>query len=275
MKAETARKLRFWYGVFLGVLTVAVGITFIVVAADIYYADPDGTPYSYSVISKKLAALLAPLIIWIVAVIAGYVLSVLFPMAEKKRKTSDNRAALKRLRVRMPKGESEEFLAERKRFKMFEITHIVIWSVCAVFAVLAAVMSIVYLADVKHFPAAAENLTGEMLGMLKNVLPWVGSAFILFIGAIVYEGFSAKRELASMKKLLVLGANYPVEEPLPFLVKTKSVIKALESPVSILIIRIAVAALAVGFIIAGILNGGMGAVLKKAINICTECVGLG
>ena len=40
-------------------------------------------------------------------------------------------------------------------------------------------------------------------------------------------------------------------------------------------IRLVVLTLAVIFIIAGIVNGNMHAVLVKAINICTECVGLG
>ena len=40
-------------------------------------------------------------------------------------------------------------------------------------------------------------------------------------------------------------------------------------------IRAALLAAAVAFIAAGILNGGMRDVLFKAINICTECVGLG
>ncbi|MBQ7487252.1 MAG: hypothetical protein IJT77_07145, partial [Clostridia bacterium] len=39
--------------------------------------------------------------------------------------------------------------------------------------------------------------------------------------------------------------------------------------------RAAILAVAVIFIIAGIHNGGMKDVLIKAINICTECVGLG
>ena len=40
-------------------------------------------------------------------------------------------------------------------------------------------------------------------------------------------------------------------------------------------IRIAVAVAALALIVAGILNGGMADVLSKAINICTECIGLG
>jgi hypothetical protein len=40
-------------------------------------------------------------------------------------------------------------------------------------------------------------------------------------------------------------------------------------------IRMAILALAIIFIIAGMANGNMQAVMVKAINICTECVGLG
>ena len=39
--------------------------------------------------------------------------------------------------------------------------------------------------------------------------------------------------------------------------------------------RIAVIALAVFLIVAGILNGGLEDVLAKGATICTECVGLG
>ena len=39
--------------------------------------------------------------------------------------------------------------------------------------------------------------------------------------------------------------------------------------------RIAVFAVAVVFVIAGIMNGSMEDMLIKAVNICTECIGLG
>ena len=39
--------------------------------------------------------------------------------------------------------------------------------------------------------------------------------------------------------------------------------------------RIALAAAAVAFIVLGVMNGGLWDVLVKAVNICTECIGLG
>ena len=39
--------------------------------------------------------------------------------------------------------------------------------------------------------------------------------------------------------------------------------------------RLVVFCAAVALIVVGVLNGGVGDVLMKAINICTECIGLG
>ena len=43
----------------------------------------------------------------------------------------------------------------------------------------------------------------------------------------------------------------------------------------LLIVRLAIAAVAVLFIVLGMDNGGMAAVLDKAINICSQCIGIG
>ena len=51
--------------------------------------------------------------------------------------------------------------------------------------------------------------------------------------------------------------------------------EAAPKPSRVLYVRIALYALAVVMIVLGINNGGMRDVLIKAINICTECIGLG
>jgi hypothetical protein len=85
--------------------------------------------------------------------------------------------------------------------------------------------------------------------------------------ALVYlEHASLRRELEAVKRIAkVCGMRRTQEEPAP-IAKNDRVI---------LIVRIALAVAAVGLMIAGIANGGMADVLAKAINICTECIGLG
>ena len=275
MKVQgTAQKIRYYYGIVLGAFTVVIGLLFIIQAATIYYAGGE-TPYSREIAGEKLMQILVPVILWIIAVIAGFVLAVLFPYRDGRPSKPNPRKALSRLRGRMPKGEGEAFLGERARFKRFEVTRLVIWSFAAAFALASAIVSIVYLANTAHFAGA--DLNGEVLRMLKNVMPWVGASFLLFVGAVIYEHFSAKRELDSMKKLLVLGRGYPLEGNWVLSAKY-AVDKATSQPWTKwfkLGVRLAVLAVAVTFIGVGIWNGGMYDVLAKAVMICTECIGLG
>lgn len=263
MKVQTACRIRLWYGIFLGVFTIVLAAVFIAGAADIYFADPDGEPYSYALVGEKLKNVLIPVILYAVAVVAGYVISVILPAAGRKKGKPDARAALARLEKRIPECSDEGFAAEEKNYKKFKAIRVAVWSVCAAFAVAASGVTIAYLADRAHFPA--ENVNAEIIAMLRAVLPWMISAFALFAAAVIYEAFAVKRELASVKKLIALGKGSPAA----------SVSAAGAGARAVWIARLCVFAVAVAFIIAGIVNGGMGDVLMKAVKICTECIGLG
>lgn len=49
----------------------------------------------------------------------------------------------------------------------------------------------------------------------------------------------------------------------------------LSSKITINVIRAVVLVVGVTFVVLGVLNGGANDVMIKAINICTECIGLG
>ena len=275
MNAANARKIRLFYGIGLGVFTVVIAILFIIQVTDIYFADvgPLEPHYSREIVGKHLMNILVPCILWIVAVIAGYVLSVIFPYTEgKKKPASTAHTALNRLKKRIPQGTSEEFLTEKKNYNRLEILRIAAWSVSAVFAALSAVIVIVYLANPNHFPAVDFN--AEVIAMVKNILPWICVSFVLFIGATLFEHFSAKYELESVKKLLVLGKGAPVVQS-ALLAKKDAALAAASKPVVRNGVRIAVFIVAVSFIVVGLLDGGWSETLSKAIAICTECIGLG
>ena len=278
MQRENAKKLRLIYGIVLAVITVTVGILFIVSAADIYYSAGGGYGmYSREVVGKKLSPLLIPALIWIIAVIAGYVLSVLFPVLSDKKAKRDDLTALKKLRSRMPEGQGEEFLEARKEFRKGELTRVIIWSVCAAVWLASAIASAVYLFNTAHFPSVEFN--SEILAMLKNVFPWFGASFLLCCGAIVFEIFYARKALPQMKKLLVLGKGTPLERPSAFAERVSrgknTVLTFLRKEDTVVVLRLVLLMLGTAFVVLGIFNGGMTDVLIKAINICTECIGLG
>lgn len=264
MDSSARRRLRLGYGIFLSVLTVAVGVLFIVETALIYYGDPNGTPYTREVVGERLLWLLAPVIVWILAIVGGFVLSVLDP-PEAPRPRTDGRFALRRLKKRIPNCGSEEFLAARQRACRWERARLLVWLGAGAVALAGAIACIVYLARPVHF---AGDIVSAMPKLLANVLPWVGAAFAAALGATYAEAYFLRRETAEVKTLLVLGKGCPVPAPRTIL-SDRARFWILTG------VRIAVGAVGIAFVIAGIVNGGMNDVLVKAVKICTECIGLG
>lgn len=270
MTAKDNGKLRLAYGVFLGVFTVVLGILLIVKCSLIYYADPSGAPFTRETVGKNLMDLLVPAIIWVIAVIVGYVLSVLFPYADKRKRVQNARRSERLLKKRIPAFEEDN--AELKRYKNYGLVRIIIWSVCAAFALAAGIITIIYLSDAAHFPT--DEATPDIVAMLRAVLPWIAASFALFIGATLYEGFTAGRDLRALKKLLASGKGRPIPPANVLGLKEKAAAAA-RSPITVWAVRGAVIALGIAFVIAGALNGGAADVMQKAINLCTQCIGLG
>ena len=281
MNGAIARNVRLWYGIFLSVLTAVVAILFIVQVSRIYFSEID-PPFSRPIVGQKLKEILVPIIIWLVAIVGGYVLSVIYPHHAQKKSAPTAHTTLKRLKKRIPNGQSKEFLAEYERYDRMEGYRVCAWTVSVGFAIVAAIVIIIYLANISNF--ATSNFSSDVeatdrpniivVRMVKNVMPWVAVSLVLFIGASLYEHFSAKRELDTVKRLLVLGKGAPVEESV-LIAKRDAALKIAGSRQTKLIIRLAVFAVAVVFIVIGIIDGGYAETLEKATAICKECIGLG
>ena len=158
----------------------------------------------------------------------------------------DNRLRLmkKKLSV-LPESSKAE---ERLRKKVCYVTFAVV--------VLCAVMSLVFLLNREHF--TSWDLEVVMGQMLAHTLPWIVLAFGTVIAAAFVCRRSMEREINQMKG--ISGEKIPVTA---------------SKPSRLPYVRITLYVLAVVLIAEGIGNGGMRDVLIKAINICTECIGLG
>jgi uncharacterized membrane protein len=126
----------------------------------------------------------------------------------------------------------------------------------AAVVVLCAALSLVFLLNRDNF--TSWDLEMVMGQMLVHILPWIILAVAAVIAASFFCRRSMEREIALLKG--VSGNKTP---------------EAAEKPSRVLYVRIALYALAAILIVLGINNGGMRDVLVKAINICTECIGLG
>ncbi|MDE6597486.1 MAG: hypothetical protein K2K60_02480 [Clostridia bacterium] len=265
MKEKTSKTVRLVSGVLLSAMTVILGALFIWQVLDIYVSAGGVKPiFTRANVGDGLLQILPAIIIWLVMVIAAFVLWEVFPVPQKRAKP-DVRYTLYRLKKRMPATVGEELKSSYNFVKAEEENLKILWIFCAVLGVAGIVYSIIYLANPLHFPN--KNVTHEMLNMVKNVMPWALAAFAAACGICIYEGVSAKRQLERVKTLTA-GVK-PVE------VVHGKIYKFFHHKYFVLGVRIAVGCVSVAFIIAGICNGSMRDVLIKAINICTECIGLG
>ena len=120
-----------------------------------------------------------------------------------------------------------------------------------------AVPCLWYLLNREHFTSwDLEHVMGQML---LHVAPWVAAAFAVALAASFACGRSVRQEIEVLK-----GQE-----------KTSSPQLPAPRRIPLGVWRIGLFAAAAVFIVLGVMNGGLRDVLVKAVNICTECIGLG
>ena len=269
MKERTPKLVRSCYGWIFGAFTLVVGALFIWKVLELYISGtaPDytgSTPFTRERVVEALSQISLAFWLWIAAVIVGFVLWEVFPVSQKRGKVSDDlqyARLIKRMPATAPEGREEEFALIVSRRKVIAALKIAAWSLFGV----AAIYGIVYLAIPANFPK--DDVTGEVLNFVKCVFPAIFAGFLVIAGAGIYEKYAIRSMLPSVKKV-TFGLK-PIE-------RQKTAIGRIVTDARFLTgVRIALAVLAVAFIIWGSLNGNARAVMIKAINICTECIGLG
>lgn len=262
---EKKRKIiRYAFGWFLSTLIVLCGGLLIGQALAVFYSGGAAQgAYSREIVGRKLGQIAAPLIITALAVVAAFVLYKLFPLKEPKGKPSPRYTLMRLERRATVDTESAEY-APIKRIKL--IKHI-LWGVCAAVILTVSICLIVYLANTASYDKT--NVNGTMFQAFVHCFPFIAAAFAVVAGADIWAGTQVKTQLEFIRKQQI--SKTPAESKCPM----AKVEGFFNSKTYILTVRCVLFALAVAFIIWGGLNGGLRDVLKKAINICTECIGLG
>ena len=188
-------------------------------------------------------ALMAYVVLILGATAAGKNEESKLPMPEENRL-----AMMKRL---LPEGTSlPEAALKEERLRRWVRIALVAW------LLVSAIPAGVFLLDGRNF--VSWELETVMGALLRHVLPWTVEAIIAIWAAEMLCAHSMVQECALLKAL-PKGKLTPVQE------------KAF--PVGA--VRMVLLGIAMVFIVLGVMNGGLRDVLVKAINICTECIGLG
>ena len=108
-----------------------------------------------------------------------------------------------------------------------------------------------------------------MINAMLFILPCAVIGLASIYATVMICNASYVRELEVVKKALRSSQQSAVNG------QQSANAKSEQNEKMLLGARLTILVLAVTFITIGIFNGGMADVLQKAINICTECIGLG
>ena len=236
----------------MAVLSAACAVCLIFSCVDIYKSGA----FSPEAISFAFSKIALPIYLFLIGVIAGIIVWIFSEESEVKvRSTIDPRITSRKLRARLSKIEGAKKITVRERR-----VRIISLCVAVTLCVTSAIYPLIHILNRDHF--SNTDVNAEIIAATLTVIPFL---LVCFISLAVYskiENDSFKREIADLK---ALGGKFSTEAPA----------KYAENRRALILVRIAVAIVAITFIVLGVLNGGANDVLQKAIKICTECIGLG
>lgn len=249
MTKEQTQKLHFLYGTLTGAVTVIAGICLAVQCVGIYRAGA----FSREAVAAAFAPIALPVYLCLALVAGGLVLNAVFP-AEGKKNTEKQphfqlRRALARVDITACDPElCQKLLHERESRRRCAI-------LCGAVQLVAAAVFLVYAVNGGHFHRTEIN--ASMINAMYLFLPCLAVGF----GC---GGFCLYHSRKSMEREAALLKSAPKGEKAPAQPQRSTL------PLTLVLIGAAVALTVIGYT-----GGGFTDVLTKAVNICTECIGLG
>lgn len=273
MDETKVRKIRSGYSIGFSVLTGIVGILLIAMVCDIFFRIG---AYSRETVIEHLIWISAPLALWIAAAIGGFVVWKLFPEPAKRNLGQNTLYTLYRLRRRMPVSAEGDLIETAAAVAKQEKLRKIVWWTCAGLCTAFAAVGLAYLLDFSHFPLDENGryINREILRMVLCVFPWVVAAFLLCIGGVVFESRSIKAEIPHLRQLVARGTRIEAPAPNRFVTVMRKLFGG-DDAIALWTERGVLFVVGVVFVVLGAMNGGVGDLFDKAVNICTECIGLG
>lgn len=256
MTENTKKTIHIIYSIVLSVMLVVAGFCLIVACVGIYNAGPRS--FSPEAVAAAFSGIAVPVYICLGLVFGSFVLHLALPLPSQKRSAiRQEEAQLKKLHrklaldtcpVQLIKGIKKE-QNSRAFHRAMTLSLLALGSIAFLF----------YGANPANFHQSEIN--ASMVKAMYVLLPCMAIPFCYSVFAAFACRSSIRRETALVKEAIAAGSTATaaaavVKEKLPWL-------------------RYALLAAAVVILVYGYFAGGTNDVLTKAINICTECVGLG
>jgi len=239
--------------------TILMGILFIIQILRIYLGN-DAT-FTREICGEYLLQILPIIILWIILIAAS---GIYFFNKKKDKNIANITSIAKLINLENICPEYNENLdSEYKLLSKEKKKRRIVLIGCFVILIICSIMGLLYLLNTKHFDPKGD-LTAQALKMAVHLSPWVIIAFSSFILYVIYEEISARKSIEIIKFIIKNSKKEKVRY-----------IENRKQKLTILISRLSILTIAITLIIIGIFDGGASSVLQKAVNICTECIGLG
>lgn len=242
------KRIHLIYSIVLSIVSIIAGICLIAACISIY--NIGDRPFTPETVSAAFSTIAVPVYLCLALILGGFILDGFSPSPKAKNIPEKQYAAL------LEKQYRKDISLRNNRERRNRMLH------NAIALGLLAVGSIVFLlygANGANFDT--HDITGSMEKAMYVLLPCMAVPFGYGVFAAYYAKRSMKRELEMLKKAEASADAVPAQK------------KACRLP--FMAVRWALLAVGICLLVYGFFSGGTEDVLTKAVNICTECVGLG
>lgn len=245
------------YGIVLSAVMILAGICLMIACYGIYRSGDQ--PYSRESVAAAFSQIAFPVYLCLVLMIGGFILALIIPDEIKKVKPGRQTVLiLQRLHEKTDLSQCDASIRnaiamQQKRRRRGRL-------ITTAALALGSVVFLIHALNLGHF--TTEDINGSVVGAVSLLLPCMAVPFACAVFTVYDSKASMEKEIALLK-----DAHAPVQVPAaPVSAQRRSPVPA---------IRCCLLILGAVMLLYGCFTGGTADVLTKAINICTECVGLG
>ena len=253
----TKKRIHQVYGILLSAALVVSGILLMIACVGIYHSGD--RPFTPEAVAAAFSGIAVPVYLCLGLIVGGFILEGFFP-AEKKKQQPEKQygAILARLHSKADLENCDAAL--RKQIKKQQNARKTHKGIALGLLALGSIVFLCYGLNGANFDQ--QDITGSMAKAMYLFIPCLAVPFAYGVFAAYHKNLSMQKEIALLKQANAHKAGASEKQPA-------------DRKKLFLSVRWALLGIAVGIMVFGFLTGGTNDVLTKAINICTECVGLG
>lgn len=256
MKRDPKKLIHYIYSIVLSVSIVVAGLCLMWACLQIYLSGGEQV-YTPEKVAAAFAPIAVPVYICLGLILVSFVLQlVLWQAPGKAPKTKQTAMQLQRLVTTRDPAAADE--ARKTAIAKLRKGRRGLYIFCAAACAVCAGVFLCFALNGASYDPDAAKATKSVIGLMYVFAPCATVAFGCSLFTVYRARWNMEKEIAALKQCPPLSQ--------PAAVKKNGFVP---------VVRYVVLGLAVCLMVWGLASGGWQDVLTKAVNICTECVGLG